>query len=75
MVINHYGSGHITKAAEIGTGLAFCISMKTNIRMRIKPALKSILDQGGKVYKDQSSFEYDSWFLTMPKGEARIAVL
>ena len=79
MVINHYSNGYITKAEEVGTGLAFCISKdneyKEEGKLCVEIDLKTIIDQGGKIFKDKSSFEYDSWFLTMPEGGAIIEVL
>jgi hypothetical protein len=79
MVVDHYTSGHITKAKEVGAGLAFCISRENEYKeegkLCIEISLKTIIDQGGKAYKDKSSFEYDSWFLTMPEGDAVVKVL
>ena len=79
MVVNHYTSGHITKAKEVGAGLAFCISRENEYKeegkLCVEISLKTIIDQGGKIYKDKSSFQYDSWFLTMPDGEAVVRLI
>lgn len=79
MVVNHYANGYITKAEEVGSGLAFCLSKENEYKEEgkscIEIRLKTIIDQGGKIYKDKSSFQYDSWYLTMPKGEAVVRLL
>ena len=76
MVVNHYENGHLTAAEEIGQGLAFALSkdslFKSSERKCISILLGDILAQGGTIYKDVSSGEPNSWFLTMPNGETKI---
>ena len=78
MVVNHYENGHLTSASEIGAGLAFALSkdsrFKTSERKCVSVKLGDILDQGGAIYKDESSGEPNSWYLTMPKGRVKITV-
>jgi hypothetical protein len=78
IVVNHYANGHMTRAGEIGIGLAFAMSkdsiFKDPKRICISVRLGEILRQGGKIYQDPSSGEPNSWFLTMPEGSVRITV-
>ncbi len=47
---------------------------KSDNRKCVSVRLGDILDQGGVIYKDQSSGEPDSWFLTMPNGKVKITI-
>jgi hypothetical protein len=79
MVVNHYENGYITSASSLGHGLAFALSMdsrfKSADRVCVSVRLGDILEQNGVIYKDQSSGEPDSWFLTMPKGEVKVKIV
>ncbi len=78
IVIDHYGQGHSMPASEFGPGLAFALAresrFKSQSRKCVSVKLGDILDQGGVIYKDQSSGEPNSWFLTMPNGRVRITI-
>ena len=78
IVVDHYAQGHSMPASEFGPGLAFALSkdsrFKSPDRRCISVRLGDILDQGGKLYQDQSSGEPSSWFLTMPKGFVRVTI-
>ena len=63
-------------ASEFGPGLAFALSkesrFKNSDRLCVSIKLGDILNQGGKIYQDQSSGEPGSWYLTMPNGSVKI---
>ena len=68
----------MTLASEIGAGLAFALSkdsrFKAPERKCVSVRLGDILDQGGAIYKDESSGEPSSWYLTMPEGKVKITI-
>lgn len=76
MIEDHYDSGHLIMAKNIGPGLAFTIDFNTEYkadnRICIELKLKDILDQGGKIYEDKSSYEEGTWFFTIPKRRVRV---
>lgn len=78
MVVDHYANGHLTSASDMGAGLAFALSkdsrFKTSERKCVSVKLGDILEQGGVVYKDESSGEPNSWYLTMPNGRVKITI-
>ena len=79
IVVDHYGQGHSMLASELGPGLAFTLSKENRFKSPEKKcisiSLGEILSQGGKLYKDQSSGEPNSWFMTMPKGSVNVIIV
>jgi hypothetical protein len=76
MVEDYYESGHLIMAKYVGQGLAFTLEKdneyKSESKICVEMPLSEILDQGGLVYPDRSSYETSSYFLTMPKGSVSV---
>jgi hypothetical protein len=79
IVVDHYAQGHSMPAREFGPGLAFALSKENRFKSSEKKCvsirLGDILNQGGKLYQDQSSGEPDSWFMTMPQGSVNVIIV
>jgi hypothetical protein len=75
-VVNVYAGGHISLAAQVGSGLAFAESAdndwmepgRTGVEIRLQDAL----DQGGRIYPVESVITSRIWYLTLPEGGVRV---
>ncbi|MFT5169376.1 MAG: hypothetical protein ACI8P3_004625 [Saprospiraceae bacterium] len=76
MVEDYYISGHLVMAKYVGRGLAFTLEKdneyKSDSKVCVEIRLSEILDQGGLIYPDRSSYETSSYFLTMPEGSVSV---
>ena len=76
MVEDYHKSGHLIMAKYVGQGLAFTLEKdneyKSEAKICVEMPLSEILDQGGLVYPDRSSYETSSYFLTMPEGSVKV---
>ena len=76
MVEDYHISGHLIMAKYVGPGLAFTLEKdneyKSESKICIEMPLSEILDQGGLIYPDRSSYETSSYFLTMPEGSVAV---
>jgi hypothetical protein len=72
-VIDVYGGGHISLAAQIGQGLGFAESAenqwRAEDRVTIAVRLGDVFAQGGLIYPVESVITERIWYLSMPEGE------
>ena len=72
-VIDEYGGGHITLAAQIGQGLGFAETLENQWqgedRVTVAVRLGDVLSQGGLVYPVESVITEKIWYLTIPEGQ------
>lgn len=72
IVVDLYESGHSIPGSEIGPGLAFFMNKETEYDLPDKQCVKlelgNILEQGGLLYPDFSTFSEGCFFITMPNG-------
>jgi hypothetical protein len=75
-VVDVYGGGHVSLAAQIGPGLAFSETRdnqwQSDERVTVAVRLGDVLDQGGLIYPVESVITEKVWYLTLP--ESKIAV-
>lgn len=78
MIEDYYGNGHLIMAKNVGKGLAFTLEKdneyKSENAICVELRLADILDQGGLVYPDRSSYEIGTYFLTMPSGSVIVTI-
>lgn len=79
MIVDFYGSGHAIMAKDIGPGLAVTKSAdneyKDDNRKCAEIRLGDVIEQGGLIYEDQSSYEDGTWFFTIPTGKVRVEII
>lgn len=75
-VVDVYGGGHVSLAAQIGPGLAFAESRdnqwRSDERMTIAVRLGDVLDQGGLLYPVESVITEKVWYLTLPESKVLV---
>lgn len=75
LVVDIYESGLREMAHNFGPGLTCLLQQEASFELPekvcVKIKLKDILDQGGLLYPDDSSFVEGAFYMTMPKGEVR----
>jgi hypothetical protein len=71
-VIDVYGGGHVSLAAQIGRGLGFAESSEnqwqTGDRVTVAVRLGDVFAQGGLIYPVESVITEKIWYLTLPEG-------
>lgn len=76
IVVDVYQSGLREMAHNFGKGLTFLSerdeSFELPDKICVKMQLKEILQQGGLLYPDESSFVEGAFFMTMPEGEVEV---
>jgi hypothetical protein len=76
-VVDVYGGGHVTLAAQIGPGLAFTMHRRSewvaDDRVTVALRLGDALDQGGLVYPVESVITDTVWYVTLPEGRVRVS--
>jgi hypothetical protein len=72
-VVDVYGGGHVSLAAQVGPGLAFAESpdnqWRTDDRVTVALRLGDALDQGGLIYPVESVITEKVWYLTLPESK------
>ena len=72
-VIDVYGGGHISLAAQIGQGLGFAEKAENQWREEgrttVAVRLGDVFAQGGLIYPVESVITETIWYLTMPEGQ------
>ena len=72
-VVDVYGGGHVSLAAQIGAGLAFAESRdnqwQSDERVTVAVRLGDVLDQGGLIYPVESVITEKVWYLTLPESK------
>lgn len=78
-VVDEYGGGHVSTAAQLGPGLAFAEAedhqWQAKGRVMVAVNLRDVLDQGGLVYPVESVITEKVWYCTLPSGSVRARVL
>lgn len=71
-VVDVYGAGHMTTAADVGPGLAFAATPAHQWggegRVSVEIRLGDVLAQGGLVYPVESVITERVWYCTLPSG-------
>ena len=72
-VIDVYGGGHISLAAQIGPGLGFAENhenqWREEDRVTVSVRLGDVFAQGGLIYPVESVITETVWYLTIPEGQ------
>jgi hypothetical protein len=72
-VIDVYGGGHVSLAAQIGQGLGFAENpdnqWRGEDRTTVAVRLGDIFSQGGLLYPVESVITEKIWYLTIPEGK------
>jgi hypothetical protein len=72
-VIDVYGGGHVSLAAQIGQGLGFAENSEnqwqTEDRVKVAVRLGDVFAQGGLIYPVESVITEKIWYLTIPEGQ------
>ena len=76
MVEDVYGSGHILMASSFGPGLSFTIQPEEEFNSEehtlVSVKLGDVLEQGGKIYPDKSTYTLNAYYLTIPAGMIKV---
>jgi len=71
-VIDIYGQGHVTLAAQIGPGLAFACARDNQWddgnRVEVDVRVQDVIDQGGLLYPVESVITERTLYATLPTG-------
>ena len=72
-VVDVYGGGHVSLAAQIGPGLGFAESpenqWREEDRVTVSVRLGDVFAQGGLIYPVESVITETIWYLTIPEGQ------
>ena len=75
-VVDEYGGGYVTPAAQLGPGLAFTTERENQWRedgrVTVAVRVKDVLDQDGRVYPVESVITERVLYFTLPAGRIRV---
>jgi hypothetical protein len=75
-VIDVYGQGHVTLAAQIGPGLAFAFARDNQWdeedRVEVDVRVQDVIDQGGLLYPVESIITEPTFYATLPSGSVAV---